>query len=74
MSYSVGDHFDQSIREQVKVGRDNNGNEIVREGLRLVEESEAKLAALRNHLDTAIGRGGYSSDEEVEQALATDYE
>jgi len=74
MSYSVGDHFDKFIREQVKAGRYNNGSEVVREGLRLVEEREAKLAALRNHLDAAIDRGGHFSDDEIEKALAADHE
>lgn len=74
MSYAVGDHFDKFIREQVKAGRYNNGSEVVREGLRLVEEREAKLVALRNHLDTAIERGGHFSDDEVSQALSTDLE
>ena len=72
MSYAVGDHFDKFIREQVKAGRYNNGSEVVREGLRLVEEREAKLVALRNQLDTAIERGGHFSDDEVSLALSTD--
>ena len=69
MSYAVGDHFDQFIREQVKAGRYNNASEVVREGLRLVEEREAKLAALRNHLDAAIERGGDFSDADISEAL-----
>tara|TARA_R110000782_G_scaffold49668_13_gene108072 strand:+ start:295 stop:549 length:255 start_codon:yes stop_codon:yes gene_type:complete len=47
MSYAVGEHFDKFIREQVSAGRYNNASEVVREGLRLVEEREAKLKALR---------------------------
>lgn len=74
MSYAVGDHFDKFIREQVKAGRYNNGSEVVREGLRLVEEREAKLIALRKHLDTAIEQGGHFSDDEIGQALSTDHE
>ncbi len=74
MSYAVGNHFDKFIREQVKAGRYNNGSEVVREGLRLVEEREAKLVALRNHLDTAIERGGHFSDGEVNLALSADQE
>jgi antitoxin ParD1/3/4 len=73
MSYAVGDHFDKFIREQVKAGRYNNGSEVVREGLRLVEEREAKLIALRKHLDTAIDRGGLFSDGEMDQALSADH-
>ena len=72
MSYAVGDHFDKFIREQVEAGRYNNASEVVREGLRLVEEREAKLKALRNHITGAIERGGSHSDEDIAQALMSD--
>ncbi len=72
MSYAVGDHFDTFIREQVQSGRYNNASEVVREGLRLVEEREAKLKALKEHIDTAIERGGHYSDDEVGKLLAAD--
>ena len=74
MSYSVGEHFEKFIRDQVKVGRYNNASEVVREGLRLVEEREAKLRALKDHIDGAIERGGAYSDEEVAADLAADGE
>ncbi|GJL56651.1 MAG: addiction module antitoxin [Nitrospirales bacterium] len=72
MSYAVGDHFDKFIREQVEAGRYNNASEVVREGLRLVEEREAKLQALRNHITGAIERGGSHSDEDIAEALTSD--
>lgn len=72
MSYAVGDHFDAFIREQVQSGRYNNASEVVREGLRLVEEREAKLKALKEHIDSAIERGGNYSDEELEKVLTAD--
>jgi antitoxin ParD1/3/4 len=42
----------------------------VREGLRLVEEREAKLAALRATLDASIAQGGEVTDEELDAAIA----
>ena len=72
MSYAVGDHFDKFIREQVEAGRYNNASEVVREGLRLVEEREARLKALSNHITTAIERGGSHNDEDIAEALASD--
>ncbi len=72
MSYAVGKHFDKFIREQVQAGRYNNASEVVREGLRLVEEREARLRALREHIDTAIGRGGSYSDDDMAKSLAAD--
>lgn len=72
MSYAVGEHFDAFIREQVRSGRYNNASEVVREGLRLVEEREAKLKALKEHIDTAIERGGHYSDDKLGKLLASD--
>ncbi len=46
-SVTLGDHFDQFIAEQLKRGRYRSASEILREGLRLLEEREAKLEALR---------------------------
>ena len=72
MSYAVGEHFDKFIRDQVSAGRYNNASEVVREGLRLVEEREARLKALKEHIDSAIKPGGSYSDEEIEKALASE--
>ncbi|MCH7500089.1 MAG: type II toxin-antitoxin system ParD family antitoxin [Nitrospinae bacterium] len=72
MSYAVGEHFDKFIRDQVRAGRYNNASEVVREGLRLVEEREAKLKALREHIDAAIERGGSYSDDDIAKALIAD--
>lgn len=74
MSYAVGEHFEQFIRSQVESGRYNNASEVVREGLRLVEEREAKLSALKEHLSQAIARGGSFTDDEVTSYLASDAE
>lgn len=49
-SVYLGDHFTAFVTEQVKDGRYNNASDVVRSGLRLLEEHEAKLKALRNAL------------------------
>jgi antitoxin ParD1/3/4 len=46
-SVSLGDHFMEFIERQVAEGRYNSASDVVRAGLRLLEEEEAKLAALR---------------------------
>lgn len=38
-------------------------SEVVREGLRLDEEREAKLQALIEHIDSAITRGGHNTEK-----------
>jgi antitoxin ParD1/3/4 len=46
-SFSVGEHFSEFIEAQVSEGRHGSASDVVRAGLRLLEEQEAKLAALR---------------------------
>jgi antitoxin ParD1/3/4 len=50
-SFSVGAHFADFIETQVSEGRYSNASDVVRAGLRLLEEQEAQLAALRAVLD-----------------------
>lgn len=64
MSYSVGAYFDNFIRSQVSSGRFNNGSEVVREGLRLLEQREMKLAQLRQQIQEALAdERRYTMDE-----------
>ncbi|WP_411289006.1 type II toxin-antitoxin system ParD family antitoxin [Phenylobacterium sp.] len=49
-SISLGDHFVSFMRTQVREGRYSSTSDVVRAGLRLLEEREAKLAALRQAL------------------------
>lgn len=49
-SITLGDHFDAFISSQLASGRYSSASEIVRAGLRLLEDSESKLQALRQML------------------------
>ena len=64
MNVSVGERWEGFVERIVKSGRYGSASEVVREGLRLVEEREAKLAALREKLDASIAAGGEVSDDE----------
>lgn len=46
-SISLGDHFVDFIDAQVKTGRYASASDVVRAGLRLLEENEARVEALR---------------------------
>jgi antitoxin ParD1/3/4 len=46
-SFSVGDHFADFIDQQLATGRYGSASDVVRAGLRLLEDRETRLAALR---------------------------
>ncbi len=46
-SVSLGDHFSEFIDRKVSEGRFASASEVLRAGLRLLEEEEASLEALR---------------------------
>jgi antitoxin ParD1/3/4 len=45
-SVTIGDHFASFISEQVQRGRYGSASDVVRAGLRLLEEHEGKVKAL----------------------------
>jgi antitoxin ParD1/3/4 len=49
-SISLGDHFEGFISHQIEAGRFGSASEVVRAGLRLLEDNENKMAALRRML------------------------
>jgi antitoxin ParD1/3/4 len=69
MNVSIGERWEGFVDSAVKSGRYGSASEVVREGLRLVEEREQKLMALRDMVNASIDRGGRNSDEDIERAL-----
>jgi antitoxin ParD1/3/4 len=49
-SISLGDHFEGFIKRQIQGGRYGSASEVVRASLRLLEEHEQEIAALREAL------------------------
>jgi len=70
-SYALEHHFEMFIAEQIAVGRYSNASEVVRAGLRMLEEHETKLIELRALIDAGdadlkAGRSkAYSSGDDL---------
>ncbi len=49
-SVTLGEHFDDFVHEKINAGRFQSVSEVVRAGLRKLEEDEIKLQALKDKL------------------------
>jgi antitoxin ParD1/3/4 len=56
-SISLGNHFESFIETTITKGRFSNASEVVRAGLRLLEEEEEKIIALRNAIQEGLDSG-----------------
>jgi antitoxin ParD1/3/4 len=56
-SISLGDHFEEFIRKQIESGRYNNASEVVRAGLRMLEDKEVTREEKLRWLDEALAKG-----------------
>ena len=53
-SISLGDYFDKFVQHSVSEGRFKNASEVIRAGLRLLEEEEKKVIALKNAINDGL--------------------
>lgn len=53
-SISLGNYFDQFVQAQVSAGRYKNVSEVIRAGLRLLENEEDKVNALKNAIQEGL--------------------
>ena len=56
-SISLGSYFEQFVSNQISVGRYKNVSEVIRAGLRLLEDEESKVVALRKAIQEGIDSG-----------------
>ena len=56
-SVALGQHFEEFIQASIASGRYNNASEVVRSGLRLLEDRERKMAALRSAIEEGLNSG-----------------
>lgn len=77
MNVSLGEHFEALLRRKVESGSYKNAAEVVREGLRLLEQRDERrrvaLDALRAKIDRgyrqAVNGEGRDGDEVFEELL-----
>lgn len=70
-SVALGSHFEDFIRKLLNSGRFNNSSEVVRAGLRLLEDEEKLREIRRQELKAAIQEGIDSEDAgSIEDVIA----
>lgn len=56
-SVALGNYFENFVKSKISQGRYNNASEVIRAGLRLLEENENKLESLRSAIQEGIDSG-----------------
>ena len=56
-SVALGSYFEDFIRAKISQGRYNNASEVIRAGLRLLEENEQQIMALKAALNEGVKSG-----------------
>ena len=76
-SYVLGNHFEGFVRQQLESGRYQSASEVIRDGLRLLEEQtavkQARLDALRAAIQAGIDSGPGRPVSEVRERLKSRY-
>ena len=69
-SVSLNPHFETFIRKQVDSGRYNNASEVIRAGLRVLEDHQVRQAIRLEELRSAIAVGLEGPGIPVDEAFA----
>ena len=68
-SISLGNHFDEFVTRQITTGRYGSASEVIRAGLRKLEDEEKKLETLRALIEEgkASGTTDYSYESLMQE-------
>lgn len=68
-SVTLSPHFEQFIARQIAEGRFGSASEVIRAGLRILEQQETRLQALRQALKEGeeSGRADYSLERLIDE-------
>ena len=69
-SVSLGNYFEDFVDNKVSQGRYKNASEVIRAGLRLLEEEENKIQILKNAIQEGI-KSGIANDFNPQKHLAS---
>lgn len=72
-SISLGNYFESFVKSRITEGRYKNASEVIRAGLRLLEERENKVQALKNAIQEGIDSGineNFDADEFLKELKA----
>jgi len=75
-SISLGNYFESFVKSRIDEGRYKNASEVIRAGLRLLEERENKVQALRNAIQEGIDSGvneNFDADEFLKELKARNH-
>lgn len=56
-SVALGSYFEDFIKMQIASGRYNNASEVIRAGLRLLEDNESRIIALKAAIKEGLDSG-----------------
>jgi antitoxin ParD1/3/4 len=69
-SVSLGDYFEDFVEDRIAQGRYKNASEVIRAGLRLLEEEEKKVQLLKNAIQEGL-ESGVAANFDPEKHLET---
>ena len=65
MNVSLTPQLEEFVREKVESGMYGSASEVIRQALRMLEERESRLKALRLEIDKGLSSGRAGTSDEV---------